>query len=304
MSSRILLNLALFGLAGILLAVIIYRPGVAPEPLPQTVTTLTGEGISRIQVTRMTRDPLLFTRAADSWMLTGSHEIPASGMQMRLLLALLEARALRSYPADSLDLEAVGLAPPQATLILGDNRFEIGLTDPLDGLRYIKTGDTVVLVPDQYQHLINAGWPSFAERRLLPADAQVTRLQLPTLTLSLSADNQWQMDPAVPAIRSSALQTLVSNWEQATAYYVRAYQGNTAADTGTDTIRIDQSNTAEALTFHILARTPELILARPEQGIQYHLKRETGDSLLDIITEEPHENQPDIPPDTVTNSTH
>ena len=291
MSSRTLFNLVLLCLAGILLAVILYRPGMQPEPVPQTVTALTGEAISRIQVTRSTREPLLFTRAADGWMITGSHEIPASGMQMRLLLALLHARAIRSYPADSLDLEAIGLAPPQATLMLDDNRFDIGLTDPLDRLRYIQTGGTVVLVPDQYQHLINADWPSFAERKLLPAGAQLTRLQLPGLTLSLTADKQWQVDPADPAISSSALQSLVSNWEQATAYYVRAYQGKP----GTGTISIGWSNAAEPLTFHILARTPELILARPEHGIQYYLQSASGDSLLGI---------PDEQPDADTDSTH
>ena len=99
MSSRTLINLALFCLAGILILVIIYRPGIAPEPVPQTLTALTAEGITRIQVTRNTREPLTFTRQADSWVLAGSSELPASNIQIRSLLAILQAHSIAVEPS-------------------------------------------------------------------------------------------------------------------------------------------------------------------------------------------------------------
>jgi len=278
MSSRNLINLALFCLAAILVLVIVYRPGIAPEPATQTLTALTGDGITRIQVTRTSREPLLFTRHADNWLLAGSNELPASDFQIRSLLAILQAQPARSYPADSLDLATLGLKPPQATLMLDDTRLEIGLTDALDNMRYVQAGDTVFLLADKYQHLINADWSSFVERKLLPAHARLTRLQLPELALSRTADNQWQLSPADPAISADALTSLVSNWEQATAYYVRRYQDNK----GAETITLEFSNAAEPVTFHIVAHTPEFILARPDRGIQYHLQGDMEQALLAI----------------------
>jgi hypothetical protein len=276
MSSRTLINLALFCLAGILVLVIVYRPGIAPEPVPQTLTALTGDGITRIQVTRNTREPLTFTRHGDNWVLAGSSELPASDIQIRSLLAILQAHSGRSYPADSLDLAAVGLEPPQATLMLDNTRFAIGLTEALDNMRYIQTGDTVFLVTDKYQHLINADWSNFVERKLLPANASLTRLQLPKLELSLTADHQWQLSPADPTVSTAALQSLVRNWEQATAYYVRRYQDKA----GSETITLKFSNAAAPVTFYIVSHTPELILARPDQGIQYHLQSDMEQALL------------------------
>jgi hypothetical protein len=278
MSSRNLINLALVCLAAILILVIVYRPGLAPEPVPQTLTALTGDGTSRIQVTRTAREPLIFTRHADNWLLAGSNELPVSDFQIRSLLAILQARPARSYPADSLDLEALGLKPPQATLILDDTRLEIGLTDALDNLRYVQSGNTVFLLADKYQHLINADWSSFVERKLLPANARLTRLQLPELALSRTAGDQWQLSPDDPAFSTDALTSLVSSWEQATAYYVRRYQDSS----GGDTITLEFSNTAEPVTFHIVAHTPELILARPDWGIQYHLQSDMAQALLTI----------------------
>jgi len=276
MSSRTLINLALFCLAGILILVIIYRPGIAPEPVPQLLTALTGDGISRIHVTRTAREPLTFTRHADNWVLADSSELPASNFQIRSLLAILQAHSSRSYPADSLDLAAVGLEPPQATLMLDDTRFDIGLTAALDNMRYVQTGDTVYLVTDKYQHLINADWSSFVERKLLPANARLTRLQLPKLDLSQTADHQWQLSPADPPVSAAALQSLVSNWEQATAYYVRRYQDNATGEV----ITLEFSNAVEPVSFHIVSRTPEFILAQPDRGIQFHLQSEMEQALL------------------------
>lgn len=276
MSSRTLINLALFCLAGILILVIVYRPGIAPEPVPQTLTALIADGITRIQVTRNTREPLTFTRQADNWVLAGSSELPASNIQIRSLLAILQAHSSRSYPADSLDLATLGLEPPQATLMLDDTRFAIGLTEALNNMRYVQTGDTVYLVTDKYQHLVNADWSNFVERKLLPANARLTRLQLPKLELSLTAANQWQLSPANPTVSTTALQSLVSNWEQATAYYVRRYQDKA----GSETITLEYSNAAAPVTFHIISHTPEFILARPDKGIQYHLQSEMEQALL------------------------
>lgn len=278
MSSRTLLNVALFCLAGLLALIVVYRPGVEPEPDLQTLTALTGDGVTRIQVTRATREPLLFTRRAGNWVLSGNSDLPASDLQISALLAMLQAQSMRSYPADSLDLKALGLEPPQATLVLDDTRFDIGVTDAVDKLRYVQTGDTVFLVTDRYQHLINADWSNFVARRLLPANAKLTRLQLPEMTLSLAANNQWQLSPASPAVTSEALQSLVTGWEQATAYYIRRYQDNAAGET----ITLEFADAAAPVTLLIVARTPEFILARPDQGIQYHLHGDTASKLLTL----------------------
>ena len=283
MSSRNLLNLALLCMAGILVLVIIYRPGFEPEAAAQTLTTLTGDTISRIFVTRTAREPLTFIRQAENWTLAGSSDLPANDLQIRSLLAILQTPTARSYPADSLDLETLGLKPPQATIMLDDTRIDIGITDALDRLRYVQTGDSVFLVADNYQHLINTDWPGFVTRKLLPKDARLTRLQLPDMDLTLTADDQWQLSGDAAAISPAALQTLASNWEQASAYYVRRYQQQVISET----ITLEFSNQTEPLTLSIVTHTPDLVLARPDLGIQYHLQAATGEALLAIPKSSP-----------------
>jgi hypothetical protein len=281
MSSRSLLNLALLVVAAVLALLIFYQPGITPEPAPQTVTALSSENIRRIQVDRQTRDPLTFTRRHDEWFLGGDRELPASNFQVNSLLAVLQTEMKRSYPVDSVEPETLGLEPPLATLTLDDVRFKIGTIDALDKLRYLQTGNTVFLVSDRYQHLISADWPGFVSRKLLPANAAISQLQLPQTTLSLSTDKQWRQPATSNPVDSGKLQTLIDRWQQARATYIRHYQ---PVD-GSETVTLGFSNAAEPITFQIVTRTPELILARPELGIQYHLQADMAGLLLAIPPE-------------------
>ncbi len=286
MSSRTLLNLALLLVAISLVLVVLYKPGLEPEAAPPPVTTLDPEAVSSIQVTRTMREPLGFTRHGESWMLVGEPELPASEFQMPSLLSILQTATTRSYPAASLDLGAVGLQPPQAVLTLDDTVFSIGLTAPLDNKRYIQFENTVYLVDDKYQHLLNGGRANFISRKLLPANNTLTRLQLPDKTLSLTDNGQWQLTPADPAVSSAAIQALVSSWENSRATYIHDYDGAAA----TATITLETSDSASPFTLLIIRKSPEFVLARPDWGIQYHLQGQLGNSLLGIQNPAPDTN--------------
>lgn len=278
MSSRALLNLTLVLVAISLVLVVLYKPGLEPEAAPPPVTTLDPETVSSIQVTRTMREPLGFARHGDRWMLAGDPELPASEFQMPSLLSILQTATTRSYPAASLDLEAVGLQPPQAVLTLDDAVFSIGLTTPLDNKRYIQFKNTVYLVDDKYQHLLNGGRTNFISRKLLPANSTLTRLQLPDKTLSLAGNGQWQLTPEDPAVSSADIQALVSNWENSRATYIHDYDGAVA----TATITLETSDSANPVTLLLIRKSPDFILARPDWGIQYHLQGNLGNVLLGI----------------------
>jgi hypothetical protein len=48
------------------------------------------------------------------------------------------------------DLAKLGLAHPSATLVLNGERLEYGGLGAIDGLRYVKVGGKIALVPRQY----------------------------------------------------------------------------------------------------------------------------------------------------------
>ena len=206
--------------------------------------------------------------------------MPASGFQLRALLGILGTRPERSYPSSALDLASAGLEPPQATLLLNDTLIYIGNTEPLEHKRYVQHEDTVYLVTDTYQHLINADWTNFVDRRLLPENAGLTTLQLPALSLTLGNDQQWQLSPENPEASDIAIKTLVAQWQTANARYIRRYD-RTAAPVS---VTLKYADNSETITLHLIEQEGEFVLARPDWGIQYHFPGNMRDVLLTLPT--------------------
>ncbi|MEZ5541491.1 MAG: DUF4340 domain-containing protein [Pseudomonadota bacterium] len=276
MSTRTLLNLALAALALGLGALIWYRPGLEQHAGVQTVTGIDPQTVSAIDLSRSGAEPLLFRKQAGHWLIQGATAIPADDFQVHTVLALLQATVVRSYPARTLALAGLGLDPPQASVRFDATQLDLGTTEAIDGLRYVRLGAQVYLVGDSYQHLPNAGLASFASRRLLPEAAKVTALQLPGLSLSLSDGVHWRLTPELPGVSADAIETLVQDWQHASALYVRRYEPGEFPET----VRVTLQGVTDPVVFHIAAREPDLVLARPDWGIQYHLAGDVGTGLL------------------------
>jgi len=280
MATRGLLNLVLVVLALVMGLIIYFEPGLEPADIPQPLTTLlVADDASGIHIERVKYDPVSFIKRNGRWYLvTEQQELPASTFQLQALLRLLETSSTSQYAADTVDLAALGLDPPQATVTIDDVAILFGNTAPLDGKRYLQIDATVHLIEDRYQHLINAGWTNFVERKLLPADKSISRLQLPDMTLTLTDKDQWQLSPGKPGISADAIQQLLDRWDRVSALYARRYDGRTSDEI----ITLEFSDSPEPLTFMVIAHSPELVLARPDWGIQYHLTHDAEETLLTL----------------------
>lgn len=289
MFSRLLLNLGLVVLAIALVLVVVYRPGIEPEAVPQRIiTTLAPDAVASITVTRDLRPPLTLTRKQDTWLVfTGDQEVPAAMFQVNTLLRLLITRAASSYPLASLDPAALGLDPPQATVTIDNIEIRFGGTEALENRRYIQLDDTVYLIDDQYQHLVNADWASFVSRKLISRDDAITRLELPGMSLSRDGDGHWQLQPEQADVSADSLQTLIDNWQRAQALYVRSYGGGVTRES----VLIHTQNTSEPIELRVVSHVPDLVIARPDRGIQYHLTTGLEDSLFTLP--KPPEEKPD-----------
>ena len=281
MSVRLLLNLLLLVIAGGLGLFIYLGTGNDAGPGQYSISSMDPDTVSTIQLVRVQGETLDFSRRNGRWFIAGSPELPADDFQVGTLLGLANAETDRQYPAGTLDLKTMGLLPPQATLTLDATRFDIGSTNPLDKLRYIRQGDTVYLVMDRYQHLLNARRSNFIDRRMLPPDAVVTGLTMPGLSLRLDTDNHWTLQPADPTVSASDIRALVSAWENARALYVREHTGY-----GGEPVNLSLKAASEPLKFILQKEGTDIILARPDRGIQYHLSEASGRRLLEFPSDQ------------------
>jgi hypothetical protein len=280
MSTRTLLNLVLLIIALGLALLAWFKPGVQPVDAPRPITTaIAPEQTASITVERLNRDPLSFSKRNGRWfLLADNRELPAADFQVHALLRLLEATATRDYPAGSLDLASLGLQPPQARVAMDEVDFRFGTTDALNNQRYVQVGDTVYLINDQYQHLINADWPNFISRQLLEGRGAITRLELPDMTLAYADDGHWRLEPDQQGVSADARQALIENWQNATALLTRRY----ADVAGDGTVTLHTRDSDQPLVLRIVSRSPDLVLARADWGIQYQLPGSEADSLFTL----------------------
>jgi hypothetical protein len=276
MSRRNLLNLALLLVAAALAAIIVLRPGLKPAATHAPLSTLDPQQVTRIELVRKAGATLRFRKTGAHWRIDATPELSADDFQMSTVLALLQAAPVRSYPVHDLDLAKVGLDPPQASAHFDRVALDLGDTDAIDNLRYVRSGATVYLVADRYAHLLNAGVANFVQRTLLPGDAHIRALQLPGLSLTQTDTVHWQLQPDDHNAGADRIQDLLRNWRHASALYVA--RADTPA-TG-DTVRVTLAGRAEPLVFTIVARSPDLVLGRPDLGLQYHLPGTAATQLL------------------------
>ena len=280
MKSRWIINLLLLVAIGILILVAYYEPGIDEQAEAPAITTLNKDQLRRIHLNRPVRDDLvLVKKGTQGWVIEHTPELPADSYQVNALQKLAEQKAVRSYPAAELDLAQLQLDPPYATAILNDTAIEFGSLEPLEGLRYVRVANQVHLIPDLYLHLIDAGYTQFVRRRLFGENTRFARIALPGFSIA-KTDQGWTVDPQ-QEVSADNLQQFVDRWQVATGLNIQA--ADSTADG--ETVELIQADSGHSVNFVISAREPELVLVRPDLGIQYRMG-DLGGSLLSLTTAE------------------
>jgi hypothetical protein len=266
MKSRWIVNLLL--LLGIVALGLIARfePGIEPPAEIAAITSLRVEDVHRIHINRPIRDDLVLLRQSpDHWVIDRAAPLPAEDFKVRALARLAEQKPVRSYPVEEMDLAALQLAPPYATAILNDTPVEFGNLEPIDGLRYVHVGAQVYLIPDNYLPLLEAGFTQFVRQRLFAEGARIQAIRVPHLSVTHS-DAGWLVEPE-EQVSADVLQQFVEIWQEASALSIQPASPELAGEP----VQIQLQGDQVPITLQIISREPELILARPDYGIQYRM---------------------------------
>jgi hypothetical protein len=276
MNKRWLIHLILlFAVAGLaLVALLEPGRGTAPPPLPP-ISALTPQQIETITIERAGQPAVELRRAGEDWRIASPLALPANRFKVEQILGLLKAGSQRQMPAADLNLADFKLAPPQITARFGTQlTLLLGDTAPLGMQRYIQAGDTVHLVADVHYPFLAGPPASFVDLFVLGQQPVLEEIRLPGYSLRLN-NGAWEAPESLePRPSAEALKHLAEQWRLAQA--VRVLPAQDTPPQGEIAIKL--AGQADPLRFALLARTPDLILARG--GVEYHLPADQADSLL------------------------
>lgn len=277
LKARLWLNLALVVIAVILAAIIYFKPGEKKAAPPTLLTQLRGAEINDIKIAQPNTTTVKLVRESGTWQMTAPVKMRADQFQVKSLLNSIRTDVKSSFTAQPSKLDKYGLAPPQLQLWLNGTEFDFGNTTPVDNYRYVRSDGQVHLINGLLFYRANHRPYWWASKRLLPKSAVITAIQLPQATLTLK-DAKWQLDPANPAVSTDAIQTLVENWQGATAIGT-AKIGNAKPE---GEIAIQITGEKSTLRFAILKNPNFFVLARPDLGIEYQLASSQRGKLLEF----------------------
>ncbi|MEO5702434.1 MAG: DUF4340 domain-containing protein [Gammaproteobacteria bacterium] len=278
MNSRTLLNLALLILVGVGAMVVVYLPGLEKPAAQVALTTLNPTQVTRIQILRSGQPEIQLVKQGQGWIMTAPFKLPANAEHVGSLVALAQAPSLERFAVKPQDLDKFKLAEPRVRLRLNDTEIAFGDTEALAQRRYVLVGDTLHLVNEMVYDKLNATPTMWVSTMLLPPDSKLRELALPGMALIQQADGHWNLTPHTTDVSMDAINTLIDEWTRAQALQVKPYESATAQ--GTVVMRLQASE--NPVSFEITARVPELVLARPESGVQYHLPAELAERLLKL----------------------
>jgi len=199
----------------------------------------------------------------------------ANEFRIDALLGITRADSRAQFDAGTLDLAKFRLDKPATVLRLNDVELAFGDSEPLDNRRYVRNGATVHLIDEDYYYRLQSDFAAFVSTRLLPPNARPAQIRLPEFSVA-RAGSGWELAPAQPAATPDALNAFVDGWRGAQAVEVDRYGGEAARGK----LGVSFEGDAAPLEFLLLETEPELVLARADLGLRYHLTAEQAKRLL------------------------
>ncbi len=253
------------------------KTGYQPQ---QHITGLKPENIESVEI--QTADTALaLKRDSGGWMLEAPIRWPANDVNVERLLRIASVETDSRLAANEIDLATLGLKFPKAILRLNDTEVSFGATNNIGARRYTMVGSTVFLLPDQHLPFITQGLTAMVNRRLLPRTDELTVFKLPEFEINRDDNNTWQLIGA-DGIEQDQIATLVDNWQNLEASRVKLFSANKVPQ---QKIRV-RSADGQNQEFFVMSIEPEIIIANPRIGLQYHFPTDLYYQLISLRADE------------------
>lgn len=242
--------------------------------------------IQQIKLTHRAGTPLVFVHDQDDWRINQPLSSRANQLLVRSLLDLPIKQHIHRYLAKGLNLDQLGLEPPQATIQYGQHhQISLGISNPVNHRRYALAGQYVYLVQDNLAGLASADALDWVSLTLLPPHARIKALDLPHLSIHALSAGRWVINPRPIHLSKKQITRLIRTWTMASAYRVTSLpliKDRTTQNNGqAKNINIVLEN-GKRYQFTIISTHPELVLGRNKLGIAYHFPSALAKALLTI----------------------
>jgi len=270
MNARTLLNIGLAVLIAVM-AVLYFKPPPARDEAHRLLATPASE-VREIEIKRANTPPMALRRDTSGWRMMAPVQARLDELTLARTLELVRVTSQSRFAAS--DLARYGLDKPWATVTINAESIEFGSSNELTRELYLKRGEFVYAVPARIAAAVPADPAKLIAHRLFDGSEKPRGFQLARFSVTYG-ESRWLLEPADPGLSQDDLIRWTDAWKYVTSIIT---QPLTAAPQG-ESIRVALEDN-RVIELKVIRRTPDLVLARLDEGLEYHLPARLAESLL------------------------
>ena len=235
------------------------------KPEIHTLLTTHAKDIDRVKI-ETKKETLSFKKEHNQWYLTEPVQWLASNINLKRIVSLADVKPPSSLPSNQIDLSTLGLGFPKAAVTLNKDTVTFGDTNQIGSRRYVLNNNTVHLIPDNHLAIINLGLTGLINKSLIAKPIEIKEMRLPNFTLTFNPEKAtWAVDKPPKNYSADQSNLLINHWQTKQATQIKAYNKKS-----TPLKKITANTSSGNIVFYLLHIQPELVLARPDLGLEYH----------------------------------
>lgn len=289
MKKRWILNLLLLGVVASLVTFLYLRP--KPEVVKENaheISTYKLAEFNAVSVEFPTKAAVTFEKVDGLWRLTAPYKMRADQASVQRILAIVAASSSEKITTD--DLGKFGLNHPLIKLkLLRDQNdveeFLFGTYNPVSGEQYVAHRNSVYLISSTYAEAATTQVMELIDKAPLRSTEKVAGFDFSHLEqweesgLNLDLiDGKWKVSIANAKPEQNSLnEWLDYSWVQTRAKSVELYTPDRKVTYPSLEVKMRDGSKVH---FDKILESPELLLARPDEGLIYHFPPDSGFVML------------------------
>ncbi len=291
MKKRWILNLLLLLVVAGLVAFLYLRPqGKAQAEKAYEISSAKLSDFNALSIEFPSKAPVSFSKVDGFWRITQPYKMRADQQSILRILSLVAATSNEKFSATEAGaLEKFGLSNPLLRIkMVGKDATEVfsfGTYNPVTEQQYVAYKDAIYLLPGSYSEAGMVQPIELVDKKPLKPTEKVVGFDFSRLeqwqpsALNLDiVDGQWKTNVAKAKLTQNELnEWLDFSWMQTQAKSVEIY----TPDRKTPYVSFDvKMKDGSKVHFDRIQESPEFILGRADEGLQYHFTNDVGFTML------------------------
>ncbi len=259
------------------------------EKATYEVSQLKLAGINAVKVEFPAKSPVIFEKTDGYWSMKAPYKQRADQLSVQRILSVIAAKSEYQFPAT--DLSKYGLDNPLVRLTITNNGaqevFIYGGYNTVTDEQYVAYKDDVYLLSAGYSEAASTQPIEMVDKNIIsPAEAkqiigfdfsQLEQWQETSLNVDIE-NGQWKTNVAKAKPTQNDLnEWLEFSWKQNPAKSVETYTPDRNASYPSVTLKLSNG---KKVRIDKIMESPEMLLARPDEGLIYHYSNDVGFTML------------------------